>query len=102
DRLRREAPGVEAPPPATRDPAADLPDPAAGDRQGARRVPRLSLVARAHSRAPVRGHPGALRRGVRSGLRGDRLDRLGPPDGYGLAVKLGPSRPVRPVPTRSP
>ena len=65
-RLRGEAAGVEAAPPDARDPAAHLPDPAPGDREGAARVPGLPLLDRAAPRAPVRGHPGALRRGVRA------------------------------------
>ena len=48
---------LEAPPPAPRDGAAHLPHPAAGDREGPARVPRLPLVARAVPRPPVRGHP---------------------------------------------
>ena len=38
---------------------------------------RLPLVAGADARLAVRGHPGAVRRGVRARARGDRLDRLG-------------------------
>ena len=49
-RLRREAAALEAPPPAARAAAAHLPDPAPGHREGARRVRRLPLVARAHAR----------------------------------------------------
>ena len=72
DRLRREAPRLEAPPPAARRAAAHVPHPAAGDRQGPRRLRRLPLVARDHARPAVRGHAGALRRGVRARRRGDR------------------------------
>ena len=55
-RLRGEAAGLEAPPPAARDRPAHLPHPAAGDRQGAARVPRLPLLDRALPRASLRGH----------------------------------------------
>src|SRR4030088_3495054 len=48
--------------------------PPSGARKGPRRVRRLPLVARAHSRPAVRGHSGALRRRVRAGFRGDRCD----------------------------
>ena len=75
-RLRREAAGLEAPPPAARAAAAHLPHPAAGDRQGARRVRRLPLVAGDPARPALRGHARALRRRVRPRLRGDRGDRL--------------------------
>ena len=54
--LRREAACVEAAPPAPRAAAAHVPDPAARDRQGARRLRRLPLVARDHPRPAVRGH----------------------------------------------
>ena len=75
DRLRREAPGVEAAPPAARPAAAHLPHPAAGHGQGARRVRRLPLLAGAPARPALRGHARALRRGVRARRRGDRGDR---------------------------
>src|SRR3712207_7735488 len=45
-------------------------------REGAPGVPRLPLLDRALPRPPVRGHAGALRRGVRARLGGDRSDRL--------------------------
>ena len=48
DRLRREAPRVEAPPPAARAAAAHLPDPASRDRAGPRRLRRLPVVAGDH------------------------------------------------------
>ena len=48
---------VEAPPSDARDPAAHLPHPAPGDRQGAPRVPRLPLLDRAAPRAPFEGTP---------------------------------------------
>ena len=54
--LLREAAALEAPAPAPRPAAAHLSHPAAGDREGPRRVRRLSLLAGAATRAPVRGH----------------------------------------------
>ena len=70
--LRREAPQLEAPAPAARPAAAHLPHPAARHGPRPRRLPRLPLVAGDHARPALRGHPGALRRGVRAGHRGDR------------------------------
>ena len=77
DRLRREAAGLEAPPPAARRAAAHVPHPAPGDRQGPRRLRRLPLVAGDRARPAVRGHPGALRRRVRPRLA--RRSRRSPP-----------------------
>ena len=88
--LRREAAGVEAAPPAARAAAAHVPHPAPRDRQGAGRPRRLPLVARDHPRPAVRGHPGALRRGVRAGLRGDHEHRSRP-----AACRPTPSRSAR-------
>ena len=49
-RLRREAPGVEAPPPAARAAAAHVPHPAPGHGARARRLRRMPLVAGDHPR----------------------------------------------------
>ena len=65
--LRREAARVEAPPSAPRAAAAHLPHPAAGDRQGARRLRRLPLLAGDHARPAVRGHARCCRTRSSSG-----------------------------------
>ena len=77
ERLRGEAAGLEAPPPASRDRPAHLSHPAPGDGQGAARVSRLPLLDRPLPRAALRGHAGPLRRRVRARVGGDRGDRLG-------------------------
>ena len=76
--LRREAPGVEAPAPAARAAAAHVPHPAPGDGARPRGLRRMPLVAGDHPRPAVRGHAGAVGRGVRAGLRGDRGHRRQP------------------------
>ena len=73
--LRREAPGVEAPPSAARAAAAHVPHPAARHRPRPRRLRRVPLLAGDHPRPPVRGHARALRRGVRAGVGGDLRHR---------------------------
>ena len=65
---------LEAPPPAARPAPAHPPHPAARHRQGARRLPRLQVVARDHARPALRGHAGPVRRRVRSRARADRVD----------------------------
>src|SRR3954451_1746045 len=77
---------MEAAPPAPRDPAPHLPHPAAGDGQGPPRVPRLPLLDRAAPGAPLRGHPGALRRGVRARRHRGGEHRLGRRAGTGLEL----------------
>ena len=84
---------LEAPAPAARAAAAHVPDSAPRDGPRPRGLRRLPLVAGDHPRSAVRGHAGALGRGVRAGLRGDR----------GRSPRPTASRPTRkPAPTSRP
>ena len=88
--LRREAPLVEALPSAARDPAAHLPHPAAGDRQGPRRLlrpplrgsrSRATFRSRARPCSPTRSSTAPRRRSRRSSRAASSIARRCSPDG---------------------